>query len=180
MMLERCAFHRSEPELMTDRHSKLVTHTSSGTTSLNIDIAKDIVVDIRTKVHTNCVVCSPSNARGLKLEFHLLVDGSVSAYFNCGRQYESYAGILHGGVLSMILDDAMTNCLFAHECVATTGDLRVRFRYPVATDQRATVRAWITRSSPPIYELKAEIVQNDQVKTIATGKFMEQPQLLNE
>jgi acyl-coenzyme A thioesterase PaaI-like protein len=138
------------------------------------------MADIRTKAHNNCVACGLSNTQGLRLEFHPLEDGSVSAYFNCGRQYESYAGILHGGVLSMILDEAMTNCLFAHECIAITGGLRVQFRFPVATDQKATVRAWITRSSPPIYELKAEIVQNDQVTTTATGKFMEQPQLLNE
>ena len=147
---------------------------------METETVKDILGDIRAEAHANCVACSPSNMQGLKLEFTLSKDSSVSTLFNCGRQYESYTGILHGGVLSMILDEAMTNCLFAHECVAITGDLRIRFRYPVAADQRATVRAWITRSAPPIYELKAEIVQNNQVKTIATGKFMEQPQLLNE
>ena len=147
---------------------------------MNIEIAKDIVVDIRTRVHANCVVCSPSNTRGLRLEFHPLVNGSVSAYFNCGRQYESYAGILHGGALSMILDDSMTNCLFAHGCVAVTTDFRAQFRHPVITDQMATVRAWITYASPPLYALKAEIVQNGQIKTIATGRFMEQRQLLNK
>ena len=147
---------------------------------MDIDIAQDVAADIRTRTHTNCVACSPSNPRGLKLDFHLLTDGSVSADFNCGSQYQGYAGILHGGVITMILDEAMTNCLFAHKCVAITGDLRVRFRHPVAAEQQATVRAWITRSSPPFYELKAEIIRNDKVKTIATGKFMEQPQLLNE
>ena len=149
-------------------------------TIMEAEIIKDIMGNIRAKAHPNCVACSPSNMQGLKLEFAFAKDGSVSAYFNGGRQYESYTGILHGGVLSMILDEAMTNCLFAHDCIAITGDLRVRFRYPVAADQSATVRAWITRSAPPIYELKAEIVQHDQIMTIATGKFMEQPQLINE
>ena len=98
---------------------------------MNIEIAKDVVVDIRTKVHTNCVVCSPSNTQGLKLEFAFAKDGSVSACFDCGRQYGSYAGILHDGVLSMILDDAMTNCLFAHVCLMFVSCLfHVCFMFP--------------------------------------------------
>jgi len=147
---------------------------------LDLETVRNVVGDVRTKVHTNCVVCSPSNTRGLRLKFRLLVDGSVSACFNCGRQYESYAGILHGGVIAMILDDSMTNCLFAHGCVAVTADFRAQFRHPVVADQAATVPAWITYGALPLYALKAQIVQNDQIKTTATGRFMEQPQLLNK
>jgi acyl-coenzyme A thioesterase PaaI-like protein len=36
--------------------------------------------------------------------------------------------MLHGGVISSILDGTMTNCLFAHGTVAVTAELRVRFR----------------------------------------------------
>jgi len=147
---------------------------------LNVNAARDTGENIRTRVHPHCVACSPSNIEGLRLEFHPSVDGSVSACFNFGRRYESYRGILHGGILSTILDDSMTNCLFAHGCVAVTADFRVQFRHPVATDQQAVVRAWIIDSTPPLHELKAEIVQNGQIKTIATGRFMEQAQWLNK
>ena len=85
--------------------------------------------------------------------------------------------MLHGGVLCAILDGAMTNCLFAHGCIAVTADFHVRFRHPVSTDQTASVQAWVSRSTSCLYELHAEIVQNNQVKTTATGKFMRQPQL---
>jgi len=80
----------------------------------------------------------------------------------------------------MILDDSMTNCLFAHGHIAVTADFCVQFRHPVATDKQAIVRAWITYSTFPFHELKAEIVQNGQIKTIATGRFVEQPQLLKK
>jgi len=71
----------------------------------------------------------------------------------------------------------MTNCLFAHDCVAVTADFHVRFRHPFLTDQTARVRAWISQSTSCLYELQAKIIQNSQVKTTATGKFMRQTQL---
>ncbi|MBN1435961.1 MAG: PaaI family thioesterase [Sedimentisphaerales bacterium] len=125
------------------------------------------------QVHPDCVVCSPKNTQGLRLNFHSAQDGQVVAEFNFDQNYQGYPGILHGGVVSAILDGAMTNCLFAQNRVALTADLRIRYRHPVRTDQPASVRAWITRTTPPIFEVKAEITQNQQVTTIATAKFME-------
>lgn len=150
------------------------------TSYLNLDATRDAGENIRARVHPHCVACSPSNTEGLRLNFHLSVDSSVTACFKFGWQYESYPGILHGGILSMTLDDSMTNCLFAHGRVAVTANFCVQFRHPVVTDKQAIVRAWITYSTPPFHELKAEIVQNGQIKTIATGRFMEKPQLLKK
>ena len=138
------------------------------------------MVDTRNEAHPNCIACSLSNTQGMQLGFVPSDDGGVSAQFKCGDHYEGFPGILHGGVLSMILDGAMTNCLFAKGWVAVTADLRVQFRHPVLTDQTATVRAWITCATPPLYTLKADIIQNNQLKTNATGRFMEQPRLLNQ
>jgi acyl-CoA thioesterase FadM len=73
----------------------------------------------------------------------------------------------------MLLDGAMTNCLFAHNIVAVTVDLAVRFRRPVTTAMDASVRAWIAVSRNPLHELAAELVQDDEVKATAKGKFMD-------
>jgi hypothetical protein len=54
-----------------------------------------------------------------------------------------------------------------------TGELKVRFQHPVATRHVARVRAWIDYSAPPLHVLKAELIQNEQAKANATGKFME-------
>ena len=138
------------------------------------------LVDIRKKAHPHCFVCSRSNPNGMQLEFVFSKEGDMTAEFKYGNQYESFSGILHGGVLSAILDEAMIHCLFARGCVAVTADFQIQFRNPVVTDQNAIVRAWISYSTQPLYVLKAEIVQNGRVKTIATGRFMEQTQLLSE
>lgn len=131
--------------------------------------------DIRAWAHPNCVVCAPSNAVGLGLIFHATDDGGVEATFGCSRQFEGYAKVLHGGVIASILDGAMTNCLFAHGLVAVTAELKIRFRHQVAVDVPATIRAWIPESHGRLHQVKAQLVQESQVKVVASGKFMEQP-----
>ncbi len=132
--------------------------------------------DIRKQAHPNCIVCGPENRSGLNLDFDLLDNGMVQTSFRCEAFYQGFPGMLHGGVISALLDGAMTNCLFAHGRTGFTGELRVRFRYPVATGQDSLVRAWIEKSSPPFHVLKAELIQDQQIKARATGKFMEQAQ----
>ena len=132
------------------------------------------------RIHKNCVVCGPSNHRGLHLQFTSLEDGSVQASFDCGETFEGYAGSLHGGVISALLDGAMTHCIFAHGHAGVTAELKVRYRHPVVIDHTAIVRGRIRRSSSPLYLMEAELLQDGQVKATATAKFMDQPHLAEE
>jgi len=132
---------------------------------------------IQEQAHSNCIVCGSTNDRCLGLDFIQLEDGSVQAFFDCEKVYAGYQNLMHGGVIALLLDGAMTNCMFAHGCLAVTAELNVRFRHPVLTGRKAIVRAWIDQSSPPLYVLKAELIQDEQVKATTTGKFMDQPNL---
>ncbi|MEJ2720282.1 MAG: PaaI family thioesterase [bacterium] len=136
------------------------------------------VTEIRHPAHRNCVVCGPSNSRGLALQFTLSPDGGVRAVFTCGDAYEGYAGLVHGGVISSVLDGAMTHCVFARGCTALTAELNVRFRQPVVVGAPITVRAWIDRSRGPLHLTRAELTQNHEVKATAEGKFIEDPLLI--
>jgi acyl-coenzyme A thioesterase PaaI-like protein len=98
----------------------------------------------------------------------------VQATFDCTKAYEGYSDVLHGGVVSALLDGAMTNCLFAHGHPGVTAEITVRFRHPVHTGKTATVRAWIERCARPLHVLGAELAQEGEVKATARGKFMEQ------
>ena len=139
------------------------------------ELAQGGLQHMRAQAHSNCVVCSTSNGRSLGLKFTASADGGVQARFDCAKAFEGYAGILHGGVIASLLDGAMTNCMFAHGIPAITAELHVRFRHPVAIDQVASVRAWIERSSRPLHMLRAEVVQGEQLRATASGKFMEWP-----
>ncbi len=143
-------------------------------TSKRAETALDTSSDFGKEAHPNCIVCGSKNECGLRLEFLMLDDGSIQTHFNCNAIYEGFPDMLHGGVIASLLDGTMTNCLFAHGHTGVTGELKVRFRHPVVTGRRSLVRAWIEESSPPYHLLKAELIQDQQVKARATGKFLEQ------
>jgi uncharacterized protein (TIGR00369 family) len=102
-------------------------------------------------------------------------DGGVEGSFACDEEFAGYPGCVHGGVVSSLLDGAMTNCLLARGCVAVTADLRIRFRQPVATGRPATVRAWLDRSRRRVHVVGAELRQGGKVRATAVGKFMRLP-----
>lgn len=126
--------------------------------------------------HPRCVVCGRESPAGLGLKFQVQPDDSVSANFDCHKNFEGYDGLLHGGVISSIADGAMTNCLFAHGITAVTAELNVRFRHPVELGTPLTVTAKITRRTAPLFIVEAELTQAGQLKAKATGKFMETPE----
>ena len=127
----------------------------------------------RTQSHPFCLVCSQSNPLGLGLEFAVHDDGSVTASFLGHPGLEGFEGLMHGGMIASLLDGAMTNCLFAHGHIAMTGELKVRYREPVIIGEEMLLRAWITRSQPPLHLLEAELKQEGCVKATASAKFVE-------
>ncbi len=132
----------------------------------------DWLVPLTRREHNQCFVCGDANPQGLHILFHGRVDGSVIAEFPCASLYRGYDGLLHGGIISCLLDGAMTNCLFAHGVTATTGDLAIRFLHPVKIETPVTVTARLVRSRLPLYVLEAELAQDQTLMARSTGKFM--------
>ena len=120
-----------------------------------------------------CLVCSQHNPSGLKLKFKVQPDGSVVSVFDCLPALQSYPDVLHGGVISAILDSAMVNALFAVGIVAVTATLEVRFIAPTATGRFAMVRAWTeSAAAHPLYLQRAELIQDGKVMVEAKAKFL--------
>jgi len=128
--------------------------------------------ELRHRAHATCVVCGSENARGLRVPFRVLLDGSVEAPFECAKRLEGYPEVLHGGIVAALLDGAMTNCLFAHGIAALTAELTVRYHHPVAIDREAIVRAWIRRSVRGVYQMGAELRQDGRLAATAQAKFL--------
>lgn len=147
---------------------------------MTTDVDEGSLRRLRACTHQNCVVCGMANWHGLRLDFRPSENGGVQATFDCKKVYEGYTDVLHGGVVAALLDGAMTNCLFAHDHPGVTGELTVRFRHPVAIGAVATVRAWIVNRVPPLYVLKAELLQDGRLRAVARGKFMEQSQIVKQ
>jgi uncharacterized protein (TIGR00369 family) len=134
--------------------------------------AQRILEATGTSAHAECLFCGKQNPVGFKLAFRVRDDGSVCAVFPCGRLLQSYPESLHGGVVSALLDSAMTNCLFSMGIVAVTAKLTVRFLSPVRLDHPAEVTATVMRIRGSLYYLKAELVQDQALTARAAATFM--------
>ena len=131
--------------------------------------------ELRTQGHERCVVCAPSHPLGLRVEYRIDGAGVVHAAFRCHEVLQGYPGQLHGGVITALLDGAMTNCLFAHGIEAVTAELTVRFLRPVRTELFAEVTARLIKTSRRLYVLAAELIQEDGTVARAQGKFLRRP-----
>ena len=122
--------------------------------------------------HDQCLLCGPQNPIGLRLDFSLRGDGWVSACFTGQPQLQGYSGMLHGGVISSLLDAAMTHCLFHRSIEAVTAELLVRYLRPVPVEAALELEARVVSEATPIYRLRAELRRGGQVMAYAQAKFV--------
>jgi acyl-coenzyme A thioesterase PaaI-like protein len=122
--------------------------------------------------HDSCLLCGRRNPWSFELTFRATVDGGVQATFHSHAGLQGYDHLLHGGVISALLDAAMTHCLFHRGVRAVTADLRVRFRRPVSFDAVINLRANVIAAKPRLYRLRAEALVDGGVVAWGEGKFI--------
>jgi len=54
----------------------------------------------------HCFVCGVSNSFGLKITFYDSGPGEISAEYTVPEQYQGYPGVVHGGIVAAMLDEA--------------------------------------------------------------------------
>jgi len=89
-----------------------------------------------------------------------------------GPELQGYDGILHGGVISALLDAAMTHCLIHRGVPALTAELKVRYLLPVPCDGELRISARILEARPPLYRISAELMRNGDVYATASASFI--------
>jgi acyl-coenzyme A thioesterase PaaI-like protein len=126
-------------------------------------------------VHAACAVCGDQrrNPDSLGLTFTPQPDGSVVAHFVPARPQQGYPGLVHGGILCMLLDAAMTHCLFARGIRALTAELTVRFVAPAALGREMEVRGHLVAQRRRMSHLGATIHQDGQLVARATAAFLQ-------
>jgi acyl-coenzyme A thioesterase PaaI-like protein len=59
----------------------------------------------------HCFVCGVANPFGLRLRFYESAPGEVTAEYTVPEEYQSYPGIVHGGILAAMLDEVSGRAL---------------------------------------------------------------------
>jgi len=85
---------------------------------------------------------------------------------------QGYNGVLHGGVISSLLDAAMTHCLFHRGIEAVTAELLVRYLRPVPLDADLELSARLLSEHTPWYRLRGELRQGRETMAYARAKFL--------
>ena len=103
----------------------------------------------------SCFACGPDNPRGLHLVFEGSESGEMSAEWIPEPEMEGYEGIVHGGLVSTVLDEAMAKVVDASGAKALTAELRVRFRQQVCSGSPLHVRGWIESRNKRVINTEA-------------------------
>ena len=79
-------------------------------------------------------------------------------------EMEGYKGIVHGGLVSTVLDEAMAKVVDASGAAALTAELRVRFRKQVSSGSPLHVRGWIEDRNKRKIDTEATLTGADGVE----------------
>ena len=123
----------------------------------------------------NCFVCGMKNPFGFRVKPEIK-DGGAAVHIECtpAEHLQGWANILHGGILSTLLDEAITYVgISTFDQYAVTAQLEVRFRNPAPTGVKLFVCAERIKVSKRLVEAKAEVTLSDgTLIATSTGKVV--------
>jgi len=117
-----------------------------------------------------CFGCCPGNPAGLGLTFVQESEWELSSRFAIGPRHESYPSVVHGGIVSTVLDETMGNALaICRRRLCFTTGLRTRFIEPLRSGRPYRATASIDRASESssVYRVDADITDEEGALVVA-------------
>jgi len=114
-----------------------------------------------------CFVCGQENPSGLNLKFSLR-NGKVCTEFIPEKIHQGYKDIIHGGIISTLIDEAMVQAALMNGIPAITAEITIRFKQPLMVGEKAIVEAEIGNIKKKVIEASAKIKKADNT-LIAEG-----------
>jgi uncharacterized protein (TIGR00369 family) len=127
---------------------------------------------VNTTTDHGCFGCGVQNDVGLQLAFYRSDEGVV-ATFSPRPEHEGYTRMTHGGIVSTMLDEAMSWAVIDSGRLAVTARMSVDFRKPVPSGEPVTVVGTVTRDRGRAVETSGEVRDAEgQVLASSTGLFI--------
>lgn len=124
-------------------------------------------IDPRLNEHY-CFGCGRHNPIGFHLTFHRDGEWVVTRY-TPRPEDQGFPGIMHGGLLSLLLDEAMGWAMYADRVFAVTAKMETRFRQRVGLDGTLTVRARVTRRVGRRIAVEADVRDAAGARLVESG-----------
>ena len=152
-----------------------VTLNSEASTEANADEGTGSL-GLRARTQNGCIVCGQENPHGLRIRYVREPDGAIAAEWRPTKDWEGFEGIVHGGIISTVLDEAMSKAVAAMNYEALTGELRVRFRRHVEAGETLRIRGWIVEKVKRVVKAEATLTAaNGSERAHAWARFLALP-----
>jgi uncharacterized protein (TIGR00369 family) len=120
-----------------------------------------------------CFACGPHSADGLHLRFEPAGEDAVRAEITLPPRFQGWRGTAHGGIVMMLLDEAM-----AHACGrigerGMTASMQLRFRAAVPLGKRLVVTGTVKWRRRAVIALDATVADaHGTVLASGEGSFV--------
>lgn len=117
-----------------------------------------------------CFACGTENPISLRLQFDITADGLLTGEFTPSDLYQGYMGYMHGGISSVILDEAMARLLldYYHLSIMTV-KMELRFRKPVDIGKKLHISAKYLSQNGKFHKVKGEL-RNDEGQILVSSE----------
>ena len=117
-----------------------------------------------------CFGCGGDNPGGMKLTFEQdNANRKIVGRFVLGERYQGGGGFAHGGIIAMLLDEAMGKVCRFREARAVTAELTVEYLRPVSVEQEIVVEGRETEQKGRNLFMAGEI-RNEAGEILARGR----------
>lgn len=121
-----------------------------------------------------CFACGSKNPISLQLDFDFYEENKVKAEFEPHKNLQGFKDILHGGITSTVLDEAMAKVINLQGIKAVTAEINVRFKEAVPVEKNYLVRGILKKQKKKIIYTESYLRdEDDNLYASATAKFME-------
>ena len=129
-----------------------------------------------TTDYQRCFVCGQRNPFGLHLVF-CIENNTVVADFQPREEHQGFPGVIHGGIVAAVLDEALgrTAMLGSHPEWTMTGRLEIRYRRYVPYGPLLRVRASLGVERRRMHQASGLLALADDERVVfaeAQGTFM--------
>jgi acyl-coenzyme A thioesterase PaaI-like protein len=109
----------------------------------------------------------------LRIKYETAGDGVISARWVPNSNWESFRGVIHGGIVCTVLDEAMSKAVTALAGDALTAEIRVRLRRRIQPGREFAIQGWVVDRRKRRIRTEAAIADADgQEFAHAWGTFL--------
>jgi acyl-coenzyme A thioesterase PaaI-like protein len=118
-----------------------------------------------------CLVCGRDNPHGLRLDLHVDPEtGFVRVEFAPSPHHIGFEGIIHGGVIATVLDEAMVwAATWAGKRFCVCAEMTTRFRKEATVGRALVVEAKVESNRPRLITTAAEVFDAQSRDLVASG-----------